>query len=134
MPLHVQQALVAKMPAEVQRRVAAGQQLSARELKRYADKYYDFKRVVILWHVSDTLEGDRKALREMSRDLFDSLRKDRAGLGRRYNCDTSKYPQSVIDQVVLAGNIKPKPGYHWEITFSNAPVLETSGELDETGA
>jgi hypothetical protein len=128
MPPDMQRALISRMPLEVQRRVAAGQTLSERELKRYADKYYDFSRVAVLWHVSDTLEGDRKPLREMSRDIFDTLRKDRVALGKKYGCDTSKFSQSTLDLVVMTGNLKPRAGYHWEITFSNEPVIQTEGD------
>ena len=123
MPLALKNELLRKMPLEVQQRVLLEDKLSAEDLKRYAEKYLDFSKFVVLWHVKDGEPETRKALRQMSRDLFEGRRRDRDAISKKYNCDANKYSQAVIDVVVMAENIKPKCGHHWEIEYVDKSVF-----------
>ena len=108
--------MTANMPALVAKRIRdTNGDISDDEMKRYFDHYYDFDHVIKLYKVSDTDRSVRSVLRQTSCDVFDGTLKDVKRLERLYRFDSSKMSRSQIEIAVLSMNLKPAPGYHWEV-------------------
>lgn len=125
MPESLKKDLIAKMPAEVRLRVKAGHKLTADELKTYADKYYDFNKVVVLWKVYNSDDTNRTVMRQMSQDLFRSLRGDLPAIAVKLKADLKTLREmdrllpEHVDTMLLSGGVKAPPAFHWEVTYSD---------------